>query len=629
MSGTVEVIEVLQTVEIVAGDTIAVTETLQKVEVIDGDTITVQDVVETVELKSGDQITVTDAIETVEVGGADHPALPSHHPRDYEATVGEAGEADYTEITTAIAAGKRVIFVRKKPAGGRYAAFTVASGDTVTRIVGEAPDVLVGAITIAKQGVHLENLESNGRIAFTYTPSANKITFGMNLTARGPGDVGFDVSGKLRLENPLVDDTTGIAFHSNPSTNYKGLHVENLKIFNATGVNHIRLWNTSGVISGIEISGGNPTGDGVLIDCESGVGTDGEIGLLVEDFLAPYDLTIAGDSGTANAAVTTTDTTLTDAREAWTVNQWVGALIRCNGMQMIVTSNTATTLTGAGWSLGGNPGNGFSWTVDFFALKVNLANDLVPFCTVRNIPFLRGGLSGIDRHGYANNINGVVRIENIRVSTSWVIADNSIGEMIFVGGYNNAPSPNPNAVWEELQVVPSGSRFVNSIVPAFDDNAAFGQPLLRWLSVYTYLLSILSYFELTNTSTPGTPGSTVTRIWPALIDTNNNALLVKTRFAGSALNVMQILMARQANVTSDPTNPANWYSWFRSDLTELRQRLNGATYRIPISPAVAPAYTETNVTVDRSYDANATTVDELADVLGTLIADLRATGIID
>jgi hypothetical protein len=40
------------------------------------------------------------------------------------------------------------------------------------------------------------------------------------------------------------------------------------------------------------------------------------------------------------------------------------------------------------------------------------------------------------------------------------------------------------------------------------------------------------------------------------------------------------------------------------------------------------AYTPSNVTTDRSYDANATTVDELADVLGTLIADLQATGLL-
>jgi hypothetical protein len=40
------------------------------------------------------------------------------------------------------------------------------------------------------------------------------------------------------------------------------------------------------------------------------------------------------------------------------------------------------------------------------------------------------------------------------------------------------------------------------------------------------------------------------------------------------------------------------------------------------------AYTPTNVTTDRSYDANATTVDEIADVLGTLIADLQAFGLL-
>ena len=47
------------------------------------------------------------------------------------------------------------------------------------------------------------------------------------------------------------------------------------------------------------------------------------------------------------------------------------------------------------------------------------------------------------------------------------------------------------------------------------------------------------------------------------------------------------------------------------------------------TPVVQPAaYTPTNVTTDRSYDANATTIDELADVLGTLIADLQSLGLV-
>lgn len=44
--------------------------------------------------------------------------------------------------------------------------------------------------------------------------------------------------------------------------------------------------------------------------------------------------------------------------------------------------------------------------------------------------------------------------------------------------------------------------------------------------------------------------------------------------------------------------------------------------------ARASAYTPTNVSADRSYDANSTTIDEIADVLGSLIADLQAYGLL-
>lgn len=40
------------------------------------------------------------------------------------------------------------------------------------------------------------------------------------------------------------------------------------------------------------------------------------------------------------------------------------------------------------------------------------------------------------------------------------------------------------------------------------------------------------------------------------------------------------------------------------------------------------AYTVSNVTTDRTYDANDTSLDELADVLGSLIASLQGAGII-
>lgn len=73
------------------------------------------------------------------------------------------------------------------------------------------------------------------------------------------------------------------------------------------------------------------------------------------------------DSGTANAAVTTTTGppgTLTDTRATWTTDEWDGATITCNGKTMEVASNTATVLTGtAGWSGGGNPGAGKAWAL--------------------------------------------------------------------------------------------------------------------------------------------------------------------------------------------------------------------------------------------------------------------------
>ncbi len=46
------------------------------------------------------------------------------------------------------------------------------------------------------------------------------------------------------------------------------------------------------------------------------------------------------------------------------------------------------------------------------------------------------------------------------------------------------------------------------------------------------------------------------------------------------------------------------------------------------NPATKQTYAITNVTTDRAYDANATTLDEVADTLGTLIADLRAAGLL-
>ena len=43
--------------------------------------------------------------------------------------------------------------------------------------------------------------------------------------------------------------------------------------------------------------------------------------------------------------------------------------------------------------------------------------------------------------------------------------------------------------------------------------------------------------------------------------------------------------------------------------------------------AQSAAYAPTNVSTDRAYDADSTSIAELGDVLGTVIADLQATGL--
>ncbi len=53
-----------------------------------------------------------------------------------------------------------------------------------------------------------------------------------------------------------------------------------------------------------------------------------------------------------------------------------------------------------------------------------------------------------------------------------------------------------------------------------------------------------------------------------------------------------------------------------------------ASDEVQITLTPTTTYAPTNVSTDRAFDADATTVEELADVLGTLIADLKTKGII-
>jgi hypothetical protein len=65
----------------------------------------------------------------------------------------------------------------------------------------------------------------------------------------------------------------------------------------------------------------------------------------------------------------------------------------------------------------------------------------------------------------------------------------------------------------------------------------------------------------------------------------------------------------------EPEEQADWNE-------EVERTING------VLATTSDWSTITNVTPDRSYDADATSTAELADVLGTLISDLRTKGLL-
>ena len=152
---------------------------------------------------------------------------------------------------------------------------------------------------------------------------------------------------------------------------------------------------------------------------KSGVSLKGEG--MGATFMTPADGAIytaigvpVADSGTANAAVTSTDTTLRDTRKDWVPNALVGYHATCNDKRLTVTSNTPDTLTGTAWAGGTNPGNGHAWTLQLPA----------SYCTISDMTF-DGNASG--QAGGSVTTRGLidftympnVRFENVRATNGY------------------------------------------------------------------------------------------------------------------------------------------------------------------------------------------------------------------
>lgn len=115
------------------------------------------------------------------------------------------------------------------------------------------------------------------------------------------------------------------------------------------------------------------------------------------------------------------------------------------------------------------------------------------------------------------------------------------------------------------------------------------------------------------------------------IQVNSNALTIKEHGGGGLTYFTIDLDASEVKITNAPLVLDDGVNLVVGTTTGT-QIGTAATQKIGFfgtAPVVQPAaYTPTNVTTDRSYDADATTLDEVADVLGTLIADLQSLGLI-
>lgn len=102
----------------------------------------------------------------------------------------------------------------------------------------------------------------------------------------------------------------------------------------------------------------------------------------------------------------------------------------------------------------------------------------------------------------------------------------------------------------------------------------------------------------------------------------NNWVIGSDAVGASSVNVLGVKTG-----TAPTTQPIDMFQLYSADISAGNAAPHFKTESGDVVKIYKIAtYTESNVTVDRSFDANSTTLDEVADVLGTLISDLRTAG---
>lgn len=105
--------------------------------------------------------------------------------------------------------------------------------------------------------------------------------------------------------------------------------------------------------------------------------------------------------------------------------------------------------------------------------------------------------------------------------------------------------------------------------------------------------------------------------WVCNIGSTNDVIIAHQSGSSSAAN--RVITRTGGNLVLPP---GAWAQLWHDQTTDRWREITSSGYD------ASAVYTPTNVVTDRTYDANSTTVAELADVLGTLIADLQAKGMI-
>ena len=110
-------------------------------------------------------------------------------------------------------------------------------------------------------------------------------------------------------------------------------------------------------------------------------------------------------------------------------------------------------------------------------------------------------------------------------------------------------------------------------------------------------------------------------VWSGSAETEVNYLDVETR-----IELREIDGDETALIPDDEGDPIRSFIYFDDD-NKIKARI-GSTTTILAERYPPEDYDVTNAVVDRDFDADSTTVEELADVLGTLISDLQDRGIV-